>query len=489
MPNLPPLPEAIRASLPCEAQAYVAALEAVMGELRTRVAEVETQVTTLTARLAAAEAQARQHSGNSSRPPSSDPPSAPPRPARPATGKRRGGQPGHRGHWRPLVPTPAVDQVVVHRPTTCPDCELALGAEARVVGEPVRQQVWEVPPVRAHVTEHQYLTVCCGRCQRLVTAARPAGVPSGAFGVRVLALVALLHGRYRLSVRETAAVLGALFGLPISAGGVPRLNAQVSAALAPAYAEALAAVMTSSAVAVDETGWKRAGQRTWLWTVHSRVATVFQVAPQRSGAVVTGLLGAAFGGIVHSDRAKAYRVVPVEQRQVCWAHLDRNFAGLVGWSRAVTPWATRARALVDALFTTWHRFRGGELDRVGLHLAMAPVQAGFDQLLGDAVTQTVDKLRGIAGELRALWPALWTFVSVPGVEPTNNAAERALRPAVLRRKGSFGNHSDHGERFIERLLTVGATCQQHERALLPFLVDTLSAAGFGATPPRLIPIP
>jgi len=479
----PEVPEAIRASLPPALVAYVEWLEA-------QVAGYAAEVSRLRAALAAAEAKAQQHSGTSSRPPSSDPPAAPKRPATRPTGRQRGGQPGHPGHQRGLVPLDQVTAVEVHRPTACPECGGALAAEWSPVGEPVRHQIWDIPAVvPAEVIEHQYVTVVCPQCQQSVAAERPVESPESQFGVRTHALVALLHGRYRLSMRETVALLGPLWALPLSVGSIPRLCARMSTALAAPYAEAQAAVQASDAVHLDETGWRCAGQRAWLWIALSTAATCFLVAGSRAGAIVTRLLGETFTGIVHSDRFRAYRIVPMARRQLCWAHLDRNFAAVATWPGAIGLWGQNAQELIDHLFHAWHRCERGEVTRDGLIQELAPIQAALRGLLARGVQSGRAPASGLAAELLEFWPALWTFVTVPGVGPTNNAAERGLRPAVLRRKGSFGTQSDQGSRFVERLMTVSATCQQHDRPLFPFLLAALSAQQSGLPAPRLLPSP
>jgi transposase len=454
------------------------------------LAALEAENARLREQLAAATAKSQPHSGTSSRPPSSDPPHAPTRPRRDPTGRARGGQPGHVAHQRALLPTDQVDAVVVHRPEACPRCQTPLPPALPPVGEPSRQQVWDIPEVvKAEVVEHQYVTVVCPACQQPVAAERPPETPESQFGVRTHALVGLLHGRYRLSMRETVALLVTLWALPLSVGSIPRLCRRVSAALAPPYTEAQAAVQASGAVHVDETGWRCAGRRAWLWLAASPVATCFLIVGSRAGAVVTQLLGEHFTGIVHSDRFRAYRTVPVARRQLCWAHLDRNFAAVATWGGATGLWGCNAQELVDQLFHVWHRFARGEITRDGLVREVAPIQTAFRAMLTRGLRCGTGPIPGLAADLDDLWPALWTFVTVPGVEPTNNAAERALRPAVLRRKGSFGTQSDHGSCFVERLMTVSATCHQHQRPLFAFLVDALTAHHAGLPAPLLLPTP
>ena len=486
----PTLPDELRATLDPAVQAYITFLELQVASLQSQVSALQAEMAELRSQLAAAQARARQNSANSSRPPSADQPNAPPRPRRAPTGRPRGAQPGHKGRTRDLLPAEAVDEIVEHRPSRCSRCATALPADLPDLSEPVRQQVWDVPPVvKPVVTEHRFHTVCCPACQAPVQAERPVDVPLGAFGPLVTALVGLLHGRYRLSARETMALLLDLFQMPVALGSVPAMCEEVSAAVAGPYEEAQAAVSAGARANVDETGWKQAGQRRWLWVAVGVASTVFLVAATRSAAALTLILGAAFGGIVGSDRFSAYRSVPKERRQVCWAHLKRNFTALAEWGGATTGWGKEALALTEQVFVAWHRFREGSCDRSGLQAELQPVQAKLQALLERGVELRSDKTQALSRELLALWPALWTFVSVAGVEPTNNVAEQALRPAVLWRKGCFGAHSDAGNVFVQRILTVSATCRQQQRHLLTFLTDAVRAHRAGLSAPTLVYTP
>jgi hypothetical protein len=382
-----------------------------------------------------------------------------------------------------------VDEFVVHRPTTCPHCQTVLPA-ALPTTEVLRQQVWEVPPVQPHVTEHQFPTVCCPHCQAAVRLPHPPEVPPGAFGSRLAALVSLLHGRYRLSDRETVALLADLCGLPLSLGSVPALCQTVSTALAPVYAEVQAAMEAQAIANVDETSWKEAGQRCWLWVAVTSVCTLFRLAQQRSAAALQRLLGDDFAGIVGSDRYCAYSSLPVERRQLCWAHLKRNWQAFRERDGPVGEWGEEASQLIDQLFAGWYRFRAGELDRAGLQAQMAPVERDLRALVERGRDELPwEKARGFCRDLLLVWPALWTFVEVAGVEPTNNAAERALRPAVLWRKGCFGTQSASGSQFVAHILTVTTTCRQQERHVLPFLTEAVAAQWAGRPAPTLITTP
>ncbi len=401
----------------------------------------------LQARVTDLEAQRTQHSGNSSRPPSTDPPSAPPRPKRAPTGRSRGAQPGHPGHQLDLLPPGQVDELVIHRPTTCPHCQAAIRAP------------------------------------------RPPEVPPGSFGPHLVALVALLHGRDRLSTRDLVRLLDDLGHMPISLGSVPALYQTASAALAPVYTAVQTTVQAQTVANVDETPWREDRHQRYLWVAATVVATLFWVA-RRSRAALEAALGAPFGGIMGSDRYTAYAHLPPTQRQLCWAHLKRDWQFYRERAGPVGDWGELGMAAIAKLFATWHRFRSGAIDRATLQREMAPIQAELRALVeqgGDALPW--EKARGFCRDLLGTWPALWTCVDMAGVEPTNNAAERALRPAVLWRKGCYGTDSADGSRFVERILTVTTTCRQQQRPILPFLADAVRAHWSGLPAPSLMPTP
>ena len=471
-----PLPQTLE-----EAQALVrllwAELVAVRGELagwQARVQELETRL--------------GENSSNSSRPPSTDPPSTPKRPPAPPSGRRRGAQPGHPAHQRALVPADQVDAVVAHWPRRCRRCQTPLApAEAPVVGEPVRHQVTELPPVRAHVTEHRLYHLRCPHCATTTCAALPADVPTGAFGPRLQATVAVLSGRYRLSRREVVGVCTDVLGAPLATGSVDGLCQATAAALAEPIAELEQAVQHAPAVHADETSWREAGQRCWLWVVVAAVATVFTIAPSRGRVVIQGLLGAAFAGYLITDRWSAYTWLRPERRQVCWAHLKRDFQALVDAGGSARAIGEAGLGLIARLFDAWYTGRDEPAPRPALAASVAPVQAEFRTLLERGQQSGHYKAIGLCESLLKLEPALWTFLTMPGVEPTNNAAEQALRPAVLWRKGSFGTQSAGGNLFVARLLSVAATCKQHNRSLLDYLTAVCTAAQRGQPIPALLP--
>jgi transposase len=311
-------------------------------------------------------------------------------------------------------------------------------------------------------------------------------VPRRPFGLRLTAVVALLSGRYRLSRREVRQLLQDLWQVRVSLGAVVRQEQAQSAALAPVVEESRSAVQQAAVVNIDETGWREQQRRAWLWTAVTATLTVFRIDRHRSGAAVDALLGAEFAGVVGSDRWSAYKRFPAERRALCHAHLKRDFQALVDRGGDAGPIGRWGLAEIERLFALWQRFRAGEVERQELRRRLIPLQARMGRLLQRGQESTDRKAVALCRELNKWWPALWTFARVEGVEPTNNVSERALRPAVLWRKGSFGSDSEAGSRFAERLLTIVATCRQQGRRLLDFLVATGDAAVRGTAPPSLI---
>jgi len=456
------------------------------------------QVVALTAEVRALAARLGQNSTNSSRPPSSDPPwSSKRRPPAGPSGRRPGGQVGHTGHFRALAPPERVDVVVDHWPAGCVGCALPLAPLAPLVaamfagerddGDYVAHQVTELPSVRAVVTEHRLHRVACPGCGATTRATLPEEVPPGAFGPRMQATVATLKGRFRLSCREIVELGDTVLEAPLSVGSVTTLCQATSNALAAPVAEAVATLPAAAVVNADETSWKEGTARPWLWVAVTALVTVFQIATSRSSQVIKDLLGEDYGGTLGTDRYAGYAWLDVAFRQVCWAHLTRDFQALVDRGGTARPLGKAALALIHDLFTVWHQFRSGTLDRPGLQITIGKVDAALAALVHPGQDNPDPQAAGLCRALLRLWPALWTFAEVAGVEPTNNAAERALRPAVLWRKGSFGTRSADGARFVERLLTVSATCKQHGRSVFAYLTAVCAAAQRGEPVPSLLP--
>jgi transposase len=461
-----PLPPEIWAATPDAAQALIVTLQARIRELEARLG---------------------QNSATSSRPPSSDPPQRRAHPKAPPSGRKHGGQPGHRGACRRLLPVEQVDEVVPVVPERCRHCEQPFPATApRRRARIWRHQVVELLPLATRVTEYQMAVRRCTACGRRTRASLPAGVPRRPFGPRLTAVVALLSGRYRLSRREVRQLLEDLWAVRVSLGVVVRQEQAQSVALVPIVEEARAAVQQAAVVNTDETSWREERRRAWLWTVVTAELTVFSIDRSRGGAVVDALLGAEFAGVVGSDRWSAYSRFPAERRALCHAHLKRGFQALVDRGGEAAPIGRWGLAEIERLFALWYRFRAGEFARPELLRRLVPLQARLGRLLRRGQENPDRKAAALCGELDKWWAALWTFARVEGVEPTNNVSERALRPAVLWRKGSFGSDSEAGSRFAERLLTAVAACRQQRRRLLDFLVAAGEAALHGTAAPSLL---
>jgi transposase len=447
-----------------------------------RLRELETLVRDLQAKLG-------QTSRTSSKPPSSDPPSAPPPAPRPARGRKAGGQVGHAGHQRALVPPDQVQEPIELQPQQCPTCQTALPPALPDVAPLRRTQVYELPPIAPIITEYRQHTVCCPQCRQFVTAELPADAPPGAFGPRATALMAILRGRYRLSLDDVLEFLADVCQLPLSSGSIITSCERVSLALAPVDAAIQEAVQTQPQVNVDETSWPTETRKGWLWVAVSAIAVCFRICTGRGQDELRALLGSSYRGIVTSDRLSAYKLLPNGQRQLCWSHLVRNLLGLQERYADESGWAQRMLEQTDQLFFAWHASKDRWFDQVALQQALLPIRLALHELLMDGISSSYPKIASLSRELLAQWDALWTFSRVEGVEPTNNAAERALRGAVLWRKGCFGSRSAEGCRFVERLLSVRATCVQQERALFTFVTAAVAAAWAGEAAPTLIPVP
>jgi transposase len=292
-----------------------------------------------------------------------------------------------------------------------------------------------------------------------------------------------------LSIDDTAECLAELWNLLLCAANVVTSCERVSAAIAPLDAAIAEAVQTAPVLNVDETSWPSETRRGWLCVAVSPSATCFRIHPSRSGPALRSLLGEAYYGIVGSDRYVVYNQFADRYRQLCWAHLVRNLRGLLEYYAAETCWAQRLLELSDELFLAWQLYKGGWMDRVSLQMALLPVRQAMRRQLQDGAGSAYPKIASFSQEMLSHWEALWTFCQVEGIEPTNNAAEQALRHAVLWRKSSFGSRSAAGCRFVERILSIHATCRQQGRSLLKLVTEAVRAAWAGQPAPVLVCTP
>jgi transposase len=456
-----------------------------------RIADLREQVSTvddLKAEIAELRERLGQNSSNSSRPPSSDPPSYKPRPPREPKGRKRGGQPGHQGSTRRLLPAEEVDHFIDLKPTSCVDCGRRLrGSDPH----PERHQVSEVPMVRAEVTEYRRHTLLCSTCGRDNRATWPTGIPRGTFGPRAQAVVAYLTGRLGASHRDVTEAMAVLYGLRMSVGSVSAIQRQVSGALAGVVEEVRHFARRQVSQHVDETGWREAGRLKWLWVNTTRDVTAFEVLGGRDAEAAGRVIDADAQAIITTDRYGCYNWLPYGRRQVCWAHLRRDFQAMVergGKSQEV------GEALLQQarrLFRKWHRARDGDLAREHLETSMGSVRREMRKWLeAGARCGEKKKTQRTCSNILKVEQSLWTFLRVEGVEPTNNAAERALRRAVLWRRKSFGTQSASGSQFVGRILTAVQTLRQQGRDVLEYPARVCAPTMQGASDAvRLLPQP
>src|SRR5438309_5996640 len=341
MTDQAPLSQDIWDTLSPDAQAAVRAL---VQSFERRIAELEERL--------------GKDSTNSSKPPSSDPPSVKRRPPAPASGRKRGGQPGHRHHPRPLVPPERLRQVFECKPPSCRCCGHDLHGDDL---EPLRHQVAEVPPIEPVVDEYRLHRLECPHCGTSTCATLPPGVPTGAFGPRLRAILSVLAGAYRLGKRPIRQLASDLLGLSISAGMICRLERRAAGDLEAPVDELREHVRRAASAHIDETSWWQGRDKMWLWAAMTKSATVFAIAKSRGADVARGLLGTDRRKVVISDRFKSYAWV--KRRQFCWAHLRRDFQAMIDRGGEAGEVGRRLLEHSDALFRWWHRVRDGTLAR------------------------------------------------------------------------------------------------------------------------------
>jgi transposase len=465
MTDRPPLPQDVWDTIPPAAQAGVLAL-----------------VCSLQQRIAALEERVNKNSTNSSKPPSSDPPSVKRRPPAPPSGRKRGGQPGHLRRVRTLVPPEQVRQVLECKPPHCRKCGQDLQGNDP---EPLRHQVAEVPPINPVVDEYRLHRLVCTDCGTSTCATLPPGVPKGAFGPRLRAILSVLAGAYRLGKRPIRQLVSDLLGLSISIGMIARLERQGAVELETPFEEIRDHVTAAASAHIDETSWWQRRVRVWLWVAVTAMATVFTIAPSRGAEIAQAILGTAAAKVVISDRLKSYGWI--RRRQFCWAHLRRDFQAMIDRGGEAAVIGQQLLKHSDRLFDWWYKVRDGTMARSTLQSYVATMRFLVRDDLQRGVECACTKTAGTCRELLAQETHLWTFVRVEGIEPTNNEAERSLRHAVLYRKTSGGTDSESGSRFVERILSVVATCRQQKINVLEYLTRCYQAHLDVQPAPSLIP--
>lgn len=453
-------------------------------ELHARIELLSQQVTALEKKIASLST----NSTNSSKPPSSDGPGVE-KPKKTKSSRAQGGQKGHKGHKRELRPLEEMDHIHDHYPVACEKCAAPLDPEiCKEISSPLRHQTFELPEVKPIMTEHRCheLTCLCGHKTRAVL---PPEVAPTQFGPRVHGAIGYLSSVHRIGRRGIVEIMNTLFGLDLCVGTVCNCIDRLSPELEPVAEEVRESLINAPNLNIDETGWKCKGERRYLWVFVSHLAVYFTIAASRGSKVLKSVLGETFKWVITSDDHSAYSKYHKNGlRQLCWSHLIRKFKGLKDSRSSPDAYLFAKNMLTEVghLFACWHAFRDGHITRRQLQDATVLMRARMKRYCLKYQTSPDAAVRSRAKRTLRNWDHLFTFLMYEGVEPTNNPAELALRPAVQWRKLCFGNQSESGERFTERILTVTRTCQLRGKNPFHFLSELMSAAFNATTRPSLV---
>ena len=429
-------------------------------------------------RLSELEERLKLNSRNSSKPPSSDGPEVPTRAPRPKSGKRLGGQLGHPGSFRVMVPVEQTQaQVVCPPPEHCERCGADVQGDP---DKPIRHQVFELPQIEPLITEYVRLRGVCSGCGLKHHGALPVGVPTGQLGARALALVGTLAGQFHLTQRKVQAVLSHIMGIRFSLGAVSQAHGLVAQGLAKPVAQLHTQLQHAPVCHADETRHQSHAHTLWNWALVSDWGAKFTIDPSRGQLAAKLVLGEQPSFVTVSDRYAGYNYLTLEQRQVCWAHLLRDFERIAGRSGLVGQIGKRLLAYGFLLF----RWRGQ--DKGAKHFSW--LQKRIRVQLEQATAQTqCSRTANTCANLIKMWPALWTFSRNPLVPPTNNAAEQALRGWVIKRKLSYFTRSGRGMRFWETIMSTVQTCAMQGRSTFEYVSDSMQSWLAGQPPPSLVP--
>lgn len=441
--------------------------------------------------------QLNTNSGNSSLPPASDPLAHPAKHGSGASsGKHRGGQPGHQGKGRKLLVVGECDHLFHHKPVACGKCGAALkGSDP----SPARYQQTELPLIAAVTDEHQVHSLTCSACGEVTRGVLPVEYQR-VFGPRLTAAIALLGAGFHTTTRLTQDQLRDLFGVSVSLGAISNARMEVSHAVTPSVAELKEYLLRQPVKFVDETSYEQGnadegnpeGRQAWIWMLGSPQAAVYEARLSRSQAEAVKLLGEQPTGVVHTDRYHVYNYLPAEQRQLCWAHLKRDFQKLSERGGISEEIGNGLLNEIHQLFHYWHQLQRAELSWPAFQLLMRPVQQEVhDRLEQGAVlpkSRTLQESTARTGRrILKQEPSLWTFVKVKGAVPTNNHAERVMRPVVTLRKMTFGSQSTRGSQYIARILSVVTTMKLQHKNAFDFLIQATTAHRARSSAPSLLP--
>jgi transposase len=465
----------------------IARLESQVERLLAEVAAKDAEIARLRARVDELERKLGENSSNSNKPPSSDSPQDRATRDRPApTGRRPGGQPGHKGKRREMLPPERVNRTRDCFPSRCRRCGDRLPRLAD--GAPLRHQVIDLPEIQPDVTEYRQHRVTCD-CGATTCGELPTGVPAGMLGPGVLALIAVLVGECHVSRRKVRALLQHLLGIEISLGALSESEEVVSTSVDAAVDEARLHALGEQVKHVDATVWSQAGRYRALWTLATTAVTVFCIATDATRATLRTWLS-QIRGVLITDRGSQFDFWAMESRQICWAHLIRKFASFAGYRGRAGEVGSLLLVWSRVLLHNWHKVRDGTISRAEFRRLAAQLRALIDALLDEGSDLPVRGMGGACRNIVAHRDAMWRFVEEDGVEPTNNHAERELRGFVLWRKATLGSRSDRGDRFAANIKSVVHTCRKQGRPVLPYLRQAVHAALRGdATPSLLVAAP
>jgi transposase len=463
----------------------IAKLEARLERAEGALAIALERIAELEAENAALRGETGKSSRNSGQPPSSDSPAQRnERPKSAPSGKKPGGQPGHKGHERTRIPAEQVTESRDLFPKRCRRCHRHLQCVS--LGEPLVHQTVELPKIVPLVYEYLLHAVAC-ECGTVTRAPLPRGVPRGMCGPNLVAVLTLLVGVFQMSRRDAVALASDVLGVRISLGALSKIEGQVAEMLEPAHTEAATLVKRARAKYVDATSWLRKAAGRTLWVIGTRLATVFHIVEDGTADRLKGLVGTL--GILITDRGSQFGFWAMERRQVCWAHLLRKFVSFTEHPDArVAKTGEHLLLLSHALLGAWHNVRDETMSRAAFQDLVARMRPHFEGHLARMVEFRLVGPSGSCANMLEHADALWTFASVVGVEPTNNHAERELRRFVMWRKTCLGSQSQRGDDFAARVMTVVHTLRKQDRHVLSFLRDTIAASLHGTPRPSLMPV-
>jgi len=453
------------------------ALRAESKLLRKENAKLQKRVTQL-------ESQIFKNSQNSSKPPSSDPAYDKKSGKKESSGKKRGGQPGHKRHQRELVPVEQCDSDQDFIPETCQHCGEKLSGMDE---HPIRHQVFELPEIVPTVDEYRLHQLTCPHCNKSTRTPIPAGVPIHHSGPRLVAFSTLMITKFNMSHRKAALFLKKYCGIPCSIGLLSKYQRLAASSLEVPYRQIENAIQNSEVVHLDETIYKLMKKLGYLWNAITRDCSLFRLASSRRKVVAQEILGEDFSGIIITDRYVGYDWVSTAQRQLCWAHLIRDFKSMAESKYAASRLVGESLLKYSKIiFKNWNRFKEGKMKRATLRRKSLVWEYEVYEALEEGMRNGNKDVGGMCRHIWLRFNALWTFIRRENVEPTNNTAERALRPAVIKRKLSFGVDSESGRQFLERMLSIIATSEQQNIDTYHYLQSTLTAQLTGKPTPELL---